>query len=83
MFFLQVVAHGFHAVKEFVTYLTIIPRIFTMLEQFMMHQLFLTGKFFLTLVTLKFFEKPHTIIKMAHLKYVAKLHQTHTSRSME
>jgi len=57
-----VVTHGFHAVKEFVTYLTIIPRIFTMLEQFMMHQLFLTGKFFLTLVTLKFFEKPHTII---------------------
>jgi len=62
MFFLQVVANGFHAVKEFITYLTIIPRIFTMLEQFMMHQLFLTGKFFLTLVTLKFFEKPHTII---------------------
>jgi len=83
MFFLQVVAHGFHAVKEFVTYLTIIPRIFTMLEQFMMHQLFLTGKFFLTLITLKFFEKPHAIIKTAHLKYVAKLHQTHTSRSME
>jgi len=62
MFFLQVVAHGFHAVKEFITYLTIIPRIFAMLEQFMMHQLFLAGKFFLTLVTLKFFEKPHTII---------------------
>jgi len=62
MFFLQVVAHGFHAVKEFVTYLTIIPRIFAMLEQFMMHQLLLAGKFFLALVTLKFFEKPHTII---------------------
>jgi len=54
-----------------------------MLEQFMMHQLFLTGKFFLTLVTLKFFEKPHAIIKTAHLKYVAKLYQTHTSKSME
>jgi len=62
MIFLQVVAHGFHTVKEFITYLTIIPRIFTMLEQFMMHQLFLTGKFFLTFVTLKFFKKPHTII---------------------
>jgi len=83
MFFLQVVAHGFHAVKEFITYLTIIPRIFTMLEQFMMHQLFLAGKFCLAFVTLKFFEKPHTIIKTVHLKYVAKLHQIHTSRSME
>jgi len=62
VFFLQVVAHGFHTVKEFVTYLTIIPRIFTMLEQFMMHQLLLAGKFCLALVTLKFFEKPHTII---------------------
>jgi len=62
MFFLQVVAHGFHAVKEFVTHPTIIPRIFTMLEQFMMHQLFLTGEFFLTFVTLKFFEKPHILI---------------------
>jgi len=54
-----------------------------MLEQFMVHQLFLTGKFFFTLVTLKFFEKPHAIIKTAHLKYVAKLYQTHTSKSME
>jgi len=62
MFLLQMVTHRFHAVKEFVTHPTIIPRIFAMLEQFMMHQLFLAGKFFLTLVTLKFFEKPHTII---------------------
>jgi len=62
MFFLQVVTHGFHAVKEFVTHPTIIPRIFTMLEQFMMHQLFLMGEFFLTFVTLKFFEKPHILI---------------------
>jgi len=62
MFFLQVITHGFHTVKEFITYPTIIPRFFAMLEQFMMHQLFLTGKFFLALVTLKFFEKPHILI---------------------
>jgi len=62
MFFLQVITHRFHAVKEFITYLTIIPRIFAMLEQFMMHQLLLARKFFLAFVTLKFFEKPHILI---------------------